>query len=433
MAIFNMPWAYIPDPTRGKPLFLGKLYFGVADQDPILFPKDVNLIQENGSTIVAEQPIRTNAGGVPEYNGSPVAIDLTGDYSIAIHDRNDVQVYYFANIGESQDFLQTDLRSIALDLGLLYSDIGIKLVTSAPETSLDNAEFILNRDTGEVWVLNAAIPSGSTVVSISGSTLTTNNGQFELQSTSNDEYQIAPNRISVSQMVVEGATGQPLPENGTLTSYAIGNEMALGWVVTEAVVDATKDANGNVTATSGKVRYTINKDEKGLIGVAQLFGSVMQSDGTNLTQVYADGSGITLSEDAATVWLEIDFSQSTGFFYVAGISEQRGRLEILSPNDLVLLNRPLLESLRVWNNVTASRSKGVEYTNENQYDIDVLISFFGTNNGGNFLVNGNVVAEMNAENNNSEKLNITVTVPAGATYETTIGAAQTITVWSELS
>ena len=347
MALVKLPWPIVVRKDKFSALFNGGIYIGQPDAvDPRTEPKDAILIQEDGTQIPAEQPIKIGVNGLPTYNGSVVAIDVTGDFSILIVDSLDAQQYYYPNLGESSDLLVTDLRSIAFDLGLTFDDIGVKLVTDEVGTSLDNAEFILNTTTGEVWVLPTSIPPGSVVVSLSGPTLTTNNGDFELQSTSNDEYEIAPNRISVSQMVVEGATGQPLPENGTLTSYAIGNEMALGWIVTEAVVDGTKDANGNVSAASGKVRYTINKDEKGLIGVAQLFGSVMQSDGTNLTQVYADGSGITLSEDATTVWLEIDFSQSTGFFYVAGISEQRGRLEskdsesLKSGTSLVLAENP---------------------------------------------------------------------------------------------
>jgi len=335
MALVKLPWPIVVRKDKFSALFNGGIYIGQPDAvDPITEPKDAIIIQEDGTQIPAEQPINIGVNGLPTYNGSVVAIDVTGDFSILIVDALGTQQYYYPSLGESSDLLVTDLRSVAFDLGLTFDDIGVKLVTDDVGTSLNNAEFILNTTTGEVWVLPTSIPAGSVVVSLSGSTLTTNNGDFELQSTSNDEYEIAPNRISVSQMVIEGTTGQPLPENGTLTSYAIGNEMAFGWVVTEEVVNGTKDGDGNVTAASGKVRYAINKDEKGLIGVEQLFGSVMQSDGANLTQVYADGSGITLGEDATTVWLEIDFSQSTGFFYVAGISEQRGRIEALPVNEI---------------------------------------------------------------------------------------------------
>lgn len=241
------------------------------------------------------------------------------------------------------------------------------------------------------------------------------------------ENQIAPNRISVSQMVVEGTTGQPLPENGTLTSYAIGNEMALGWVVTEAVVDATKDANGNTDGASGKVRYTINKDEKGLIGVAQLFGSVMQSDGTNLTQVYADGSGITLGEDATTVWLEIDFSQSTGFFYVAGISEQRGRLEALSTEEVTEINRGKIEYAREWVDVSATRTVGVLVVNDSQTDWQLSIQQNSLGGLDELYIDGQLICEFSSTGLNGNVVN--PIVKRGSNYLLT--GSGTPSVWNE--
>lgn len=439
MAIVTLPYMYTPTFNIGRPLYDGNIFIGNADTDPRIpeNQKDVMLIQESGVPVVAVQPIKIGAGGVAVLNGSPVAMDVTGDYSIAITDRNNEQAYYFANIGESQDFLQADLRSIALDLGLSYADIGSKLVTSAPETSLNDAEFILNRDTGEVWVLSSSIPDGSTVVSLSGSTLTTNNGQFELQSTSNDEYEIAPNRIFVSQMVIEGATGQSLPENGASTNYALNNQMALNWVVTEAVVSGTKDSNGNVQATSGKVRNTINKDEIGLVGIDELFGSVMQSDGTKLTQVYADGSGVSLGENATTVWLEIDFSQPTGFFYVAGISEQRGRLETKSVSEIVKDVR-----YRRYSDVTESRTLGMTYPNNTDLEREVSVQTSGggvingqgieceiTNDVDTFVIPGGD----NAASSNSVT-NGKFTIPPGFDYTVRpTSGTPTLQIWLELS
>jgi hypothetical protein len=40
------------------------------------------------------QPIRTNAGGVPQYNNSPVIILTETNYSVKVLDRNQSQVYY---------------------------------------------------------------------------------------------------------------------------------------------------------------------------------------------------------------------------------------------------------------------------------------------------------------------------------------------------
>lgn len=438
MALVKLPWPIVVRKDKFSALFNGGIYIGQPDAvDPRTEPKDAIIIQEDGTQIPAEQPIKIGVNGLPTYNGSVVSIDVTGDFSLLIVDALDAQQYYYPNLGESADSLVTDLRSIMFDLGLTFDDIGIKIVTDQVGTSLDNAEFILNTTTGEVWVLPTSIPAGSVVVSLSGSVLTTNNGDFELQSTANDEYQIAPNRISVSQMVVKGTTGDPLPQNGVNTNYAINDEMAFGWVVQTAVVNGTKDANGNVTADSGVVRYTINKDEKGLIGVAQLFGSVMQSDGTNLTQVYADGSGVTLGEDATTVWLEIDFSQSTGFFYVAGISEQRGRLEAKSSKEI------LTEvGYRRYIDYSGVRVFNSAYINDTTLEREVIIKTSGggtvngegveceiTNGTDTFIIPGGDNA---ASGNNVTNGKFTVPPKFSYTIRPTSGTP-TLQIWLELS
>lgn len=328
MSIIALPWLYIPYPDRGKPLYNGKIYIGQPDSvDPRDDTKTAVLVQEDGSTVEANYPISIGAGGVPTYSGSPVSIDVTGDYSILILDKDNRQIYYAANLGEvSEAILQSTLQAIAIMIGLPFADIGSILVTNTAGTSLNNARFLFDSTSGLLYALPLNIPAGSTVVSNSGSTLTTNNGDFDMW-----RYNlIAPNKIAVSQMVVAGGTGQPLPVNGVNENYAIGNEMADGWVVQTAVVNGTKDANGNVTADSGVVRYTIDKDEAGIIGLKQTFTSVLQHDGADLNQVYADEVGIITGEDATTQWIEINFGQPTGYFYVASISEQRGSPEVLS-------------------------------------------------------------------------------------------------------
>lgn len=184
MALVLLPYMFVPDPTRSRAVFNGKIYIGVADEDPRIpaFQKQAFLIQESGDLVPAEYPILTNSGGIPTYNGSVVAIDVDGDYSIAIDDRNNQQVYYFPNAGESasSEFTTTDLRSLMFDLGFKVEDIGVKLIAATEGYILDGVEYILNVGTGEVWRLPSDIPTSSEIISLTGSTLVTNNGQFEL-------------------------------------------------------------------------------------------------------------------------------------------------------------------------------------------------------------------------------------------------------------
>ena len=141
----------------------------------------------------------------------------------------------------------------------------------------------------------------------------------------------ANNNIKTSQFVVNGNTGNDLPVNGALKSYSIGDELALGWVAVTAVTDATKDVNGNVTAASGTVRYTINKDESNSVGT--MYGSVMTYDGSDYTQRYnADTTGLTVGSDASSWWLDVDLSLVSGLVF--GLSESLGKLPVLSVNDV---------------------------------------------------------------------------------------------------
>jgi hypothetical protein len=65
---------YYPDPTIGKPVANGYIYLGEPDTDPEVpgNQKTMSVLQEDGSTVAVTQPLRTSAGGVPIYNGSPV-------------------------------------------------------------------------------------------------------------------------------------------------------------------------------------------------------------------------------------------------------------------------------------------------------------------------------------------------------------------------
>ncbi len=345
MALVLLPYMYVPDPIRGRPVFSGKIYIGEADTDPRIpaNQKIATLVQENGSRIEAEYPILTNAGGVPTYNGSPVAIDVVGTYSLAIDDRNDQQVYYYPIAGDDVEFLATDLRSIMFDLGLTYDDIGTVLVLGVEGTELNEARYILDVVTGEVWILGPDIPLGTTVVSLSGSTLVTNNGQFELKRAPNSANQIAPNLIKTSRLVVEGTTGDQLPTNGVDTSYTLNSEVALDCIAGTAITDLTNDEvgdTGNWIAASGEIYYEVEMGPSRTL--SDYYGSIMQKTGGEIVQIYStDSSGITLSEPVAgTIRLTVDFSVINEGFIAWGISEQIGRLEILPLDDVTFEASP---------------------------------------------------------------------------------------------
>lgn len=103
MSRVEFPIMYIPDPTKGRPVFNGSVYFGLPDLDPTIpvNQQQVYYMQESGDLVAASQPISTSAGGVPTYNGSPVTLDISGEYSMTVLDKNLVQVYYIARTDSS--------------------------------------------------------------------------------------------------------------------------------------------------------------------------------------------------------------------------------------------------------------------------------------------------------------------------------------------
>jgi len=101
MAQITFPWAYVPDPTSGRPIANGKLFFGVKDLDPTIPANQITVRgkQEDGTLVNLTQPVATNAGGVPTYNGSPIILDAEeSEFSLLVKNANDVQIYYNENI-----------------------------------------------------------------------------------------------------------------------------------------------------------------------------------------------------------------------------------------------------------------------------------------------------------------------------------------------
>lgn len=425
MAIFNPPWAYIPDPTRGKPLFLGKLYFGVADQDPILFPKDVNLIQEDGSIIVAEQPIRTNAGGVPEYNGSPVAIDLTGDYSIAIHDRNDTQVYYFANLTEVTNIIETSLRAAALILNLDATLIGTKLITNQPGQPLDEAIYLQDTVTGFIYSIPFGIPPGSVVVSSDGASLVTSNGSFTMTHIWTES--VPRNNTWNGYLDPEHQSSLPAPNGypgnsgGGEVAYIADDEISFGIFAGASGSTVSSDSDGWIFTNSIYRIYDYTTAQLADIDVNAVPVYLKGQDGSEYF-VNNSTTGINITKpDANTLKVEI----TDAIFATLGITklwrwfdtERAGRVVELSAVELVNKIYPKLLNARSLTDVTASRALDVTYTNTSATEIDVYISatsptsftfLFG-------LIGSDTIIGTSAAGSN--KASMYMRVPAGQDYK----------------
>jgi len=99
ISIVNLESGYYPFFDKGKPIADGALYVGTAGTDPEVLVNQipVSALQSNGSTVSLAQPISLSAGGVPEYNGSPVVLTAKGDFSIKVLDKQGAQVFYWPN------------------------------------------------------------------------------------------------------------------------------------------------------------------------------------------------------------------------------------------------------------------------------------------------------------------------------------------------
>lgn len=117
----RLPYNYYPDPTRGRPVFNGSIYVGLPDTDPQITSNQlvVTAIQEDGTSTPIAQPIRTGAGGVPILNGSPIQLQVSGEYSIKVLDNLGAQVYYAPSVVsgvQPTTIIRTQLVPLSINL-----------------------------------------------------------------------------------------------------------------------------------------------------------------------------------------------------------------------------------------------------------------------------------------------------------------------------
>ena len=103
--LVNTGIAYFNDPNRGRPIYRGYIYVGEPNTDPSDIPsnlKDIQVRTADNQTIAVSQPLRTNSGGNPEYNGEPVQILTDGNYSLLVQDLAQRDKFYIRNNVDDQ-------------------------------------------------------------------------------------------------------------------------------------------------------------------------------------------------------------------------------------------------------------------------------------------------------------------------------------------
>lgn len=98
---FQNPFVYVNNPNNSNAVSLGKMYIGLPDTDPITPANQIPVyaVQPDGSELEIPQPVRTTAGGVVTYNGTPIQLKVSEEiYSVRIDSSANAQLYYTARV-----------------------------------------------------------------------------------------------------------------------------------------------------------------------------------------------------------------------------------------------------------------------------------------------------------------------------------------------
>ena len=335
----ELQYQYFPDPTKGRPVSLGYLFIGEPDTDPETpaNQKQVSVKQEDGSIIDVDQPIRTSAGGVPQHNGSPVVIQVSGIYSLKVLNSGMDQVYYLANSAGTTGF-NVPISVVDIDeLKLLSSASGDVIDTEGYSSSNDGgghrylvltaAEYGLTPDeeavaftiaNGNIAVaqepeisLVACNSSGSGLASALDSNFTVTvpiTGSFTLTITTADISKILDNVKSINAL-------QPividLPEidltRGTIETGAsnLQNVTFRGApVVAQTVTAVTVDSE---SARDHRVTFTVSDESAFTVGGMAFVKNLV---GTNRVEV-VEGIWPITAVSAGAVQLKVTADKST--------------------------------------------------------------------------------------------------------------------------
>ena len=144
-------------PSTGKPVALGNVYIGEKDTDPLIEAnrKVIVVVEENGTETTlqpAAQPLTLTAGGVVQYNGSPVVVLVDGVYSIKVTDSLLAQVYYVPRANEY-------LEEVASDIGLLILNGSFENTTV--DATKPDSWVITETSTGSIVIDTTVVNHGS--------------------------------------------------------------------------------------------------------------------------------------------------------------------------------------------------------------------------------------------------------------------------------
>lgn len=270
------PYEYFNDPNVGRPIFNGDIYVGEIDLDPEIpaNQKQVSAKQEDGTIVPISQPVKTNSGGNPTYNGSPVVLLVNGNYSIRVNDSQGNQEFYQANVNNGVPATKDEVYILYDTADAAASDTGLSVgegVATLGRSSIN--------DTG-----------GGFYLVVAGGTGTNDGGLYIDMSNGNQLFLIS----GIRHVRHWGAAGDGVTDD----SSAFDNmDAALGYVLANA---GDYRINTNTTI-SGDIEFLAGASMNTASGITfSVSGAVKASD----TQMIFGGSttGIySLSVDSAPI------------------------------------------------------------------------------------------------------------------------------------
>lgn len=99
------PFMYVADHDEARPESNAQLFFGLPGTDPTIATnqKLVRGVQESGAVVSLPQPVRTTTGGIPVFSGSPVVLDVSGNFSFTVLNSLGAQQYHVPTVDNPED------------------------------------------------------------------------------------------------------------------------------------------------------------------------------------------------------------------------------------------------------------------------------------------------------------------------------------------
>lgn len=141
---------YFPYTDKGQPVYNGALFIGQPGLNPKEFPQQVFAIDSQGVSVslpfgVNIPCINTGAGGVPLYQGQPVRLVTSGDYSILLEDKKGAQIYYSqTETGSYQGDGQSVINDFESISGASLAEFNNNSTKALGDFAVDSANAIAN-------------------------------------------------------------------------------------------------------------------------------------------------------------------------------------------------------------------------------------------------------------------------------------------------